>query len=256
MISLEDCITDETPITFVNKIPERAYEFSDGSDKIIFAKKFSVNEFIGEKLARIRKIRTPEYFLVLENDFLGKCCYGELDSKKIENIKIASYDFREKGYNYFNINEYGIGDNGFYSLLYLCPTEENCLELTNEILEMFALDTYMSQTDRFYYNIILKIAEDKKINLASIYDFGDSFLEEVDYYLNTLLSFPSDNEYIGYTRLFPQFGEMLADYVDVDLEKQIKEILEEKGLSDRNIDFQFYRDFSNRKSKFFQRILK
>lgn len=256
MIYLEDCITAETPITFVNKFFDSSYEYEDGSGKLVYAKAVCCNEFIGERLARIRNLRSPEHFLVMESSFLGKCKFGELDPRKIEKLKIGTYDFRKKGYKYLRINSLGIGEDGFFYLLDLCPNKQNRDELTNELLEMFALDTYMAQDDRFYYNMLMEIDWNDNIHLAPIYDFEETFTERNTIYLNTLRSFPTIDDYRKFIWKFPQLGSMLETYLDVDLEEEIKEILEEKRLDYSNVNFQFYRDFSCKRKDVLRKILK
>lgn len=247
---------EETPIIYTSKFGDEAYEYSDGSGRLVFSKYFAGNELVGEQLAKLRNLRTVEYFLTMENETFGKTFYGELESKNSGKLKISSYDFRKQDCNYLRCTRLGIYEDGFLYLLELCPSKKNRIELTNELLELFALDTYMGQDDRFYYNMLFEIDCNNNIHLAPIFDYEVSFMNNSAIYLNTLKSFPDVDSYRRFLEKFPQMAEMLKFYLDVNLSDEIKNILEAKKLDYSNVNFKFYEDYASERCKIISKILK
>lgn len=94
MILLEDCITDETIITGL-KLKTCAQAVAENGREVYF-KSFSINEIIGQRLAMIRKLKSNKYFFTLLGNKLGNFKFKSLDPRRIEDIKIGSYDFKKK----------------------------------------------------------------------------------------------------------------------------------------------------------------
>ena len=79
----------------------------------------------------------------------------------------------------------------FEDLLKRCPTEENRNALTDEHLEMEALDTYMGQKDR-KANIYYEFHPNGEIHFGPLFDYENSMFELLKDDINYLNDF---NEY-------------------------------------------------------------
>lgn len=161
MKNISKCITRNTEIVFAKN--DLVYGNIVYSEKNIYWKCFSVNEFIGEALAKKRNIRTSNYFFIAFSDKKRKRPF--INSSKYYDklgLNVGSYDFKEDSKEYYSLTKFG-GLKGFnifdefHDILSCCPTDENRRQLINEILEMFELDIYMGQKDRCGYNVILEV---------------------------------------------------------------------------------------------------
>lgn len=255
-MTLDACITDSTRITGI-KPYEKNMAFSLDGRKVYF-KEFDVNELIGEELAKVRNLRANSYFLTLVGEKMEDFRFNTLDPRTVGKITLGSYDFEQKGYRYFQTVQFGLNDNCFFELLDMCPSKTNRDELTNEILELFALDTFMAQEDRMFYNVLFEVDDFFNIHLAKIYDFELAFqtIDANDIYLNDLYSFLSDAHYKLMMDKFPQFYEMLKSYLEVDLVEKIKSVFEAKELDYSNLNFRYYTHFEDCKKIQLERILR
>lgn len=245
---------------------KRNHSFAKLSDSFeqfwIYHKDFDITEFIGEKLASIRGIRSVHYF---------PGCFG--DKKQILQggknykercIRTCSFEFKKESSKYFSsLSLYNIPmakGNHWKFLLNNCKDYENMDEFTNEVLELMALDIYMEQRDR-NHNIMYEKSCDGELHLAPAFDYECSFYENEDYvgpylYQNDLGDFCCEEDYWCFMEKYPQFREMLSAYLDVDLEKEIREMFDERGFSIKNFDLDFYKRCDERNHKRLEIILK
>lgn len=256
MISLNDCITEESRITFIKlKYCCQAYDINE---KEVYFKSFSINEFIGQRLASIRKLRSNKYFLVLPGEDVGVYKYGDLNLENAQDIKIGSYNFQRNGYDYDFIYEYGFGPDCMEDILDLCPNNENRNELLHEILELFALDIFMEQDDRSEENLMFEKDKLGNIHLAPIFDYELSLEYNADLgaYLNPIHCFIIQDHYREFFYKYPEFYDMLETYLDVDLMKEVKKAFQFKKLDYRNVDLSCYKIFEEKKKEQLGKILR
>lgn len=253
MITLDELITDETKVNVVRKKNDAISLADNGTT--IYTKIFNVNEFIGQRLGRIRNVRTNKYFLAAYGNRCRITKYKSLDTNP-DDIMIGSYDFTKRDCCYIHLSEFGYGMNSLFKVLDNCPGEENREELTREILEMFALDTFIGQEDRGGQNFLFECDRDYNLHLAPIYDFEMSFdvVDDNDIYQNPLFNLANFKEYKELFRQFPEFREMLGSYIGVDLEREIRKTFRDRQFS-LDADISDYRKFSVEKQKQLVRLL-
>lgn len=258
MSSLKKYITEETPIICTK--PSYFFEALDDKNKTIYYKDFNINEFLGQQLSKIRNLKTNEYFLMtLKNEYkISK--YKNIQCEDISDIKVASYDFKKLENQYYYLKELKLGENKLTELLKLCPNEKNKKELINEILELFALDTYMGQTDRYSYNIMFEVNHCGEIHLCPIYDYeysmNDLYTQDRCIYPNALCTLDKIYEYKKLLEKYPQLYTMLNSYLDVNIQKEIIECFNDQKLSYEKVNFKAYSKFTEKRCKVIEKILK
>ena len=225
----------------------------------IYHKEFDITEFIGEQLAGIRGVRSAHYIPICFGEY-KKCLASAKYGFDRGNIRVGSPSFKKDGILYvpsFDVESY-YRRRGFRDLVSLCPTEENALSLTNEHFEMEALDIYMGQTDR-RSNIYYEIYPNGEIHLGPMFDYENSMFDV----LKEQVSYQSDFNYYGriddYRRMidrYPQFGEMLKNYVDVCLTEQIESMAQTRQFDLSGFDFEPYKRFDEATHKKLELILK
>lgn len=257
MMSIKDCLTDNTQIYLVSSQDSKA------QGKKIFRKLFNPSELIGEELCKIRNLKCTHYFIIGEGNYHvnRNVLYSKIRRKNY-HIKLGSYDFRD-----FKENEYCQIHNTFVEnwhdyfveILELAPTEENRRQLLDEIEEMFALDTFMGQTDRYFNNIIFsRNRKTKEIHLAPLFDFQYSlkstFLYSDTIYGNILHSFKDENAYREFIAEHPEFEDKLKAYLDVDLIEVIKRCYRSRGLQLPEEAIPFYREFEKSRKELIKTV--
>lgn len=262
MKNISECITRDTEIVFAKN--DLVYGNVVYSEKKIYWKCFSVNEFIGEALAKKGNIRTSNYFFIAfsneerKRPFINsRRYYDKLD------LNVGSYDFKEDGKRYYSLTKFG-GLNGFnafdefHDILKCCPNDENKRQLTNEILEMFALDIYMAQKDRWGANVMIEVDSNNQIHLAPLFDYTLSFdkssLKQMKY-TNDLYVLDTKEDYEKLMEEFPNFSEILSSYQSVDLLKVIEEDFDDRKLNFSKFNFDRYKDFEEATQKRLRKIL-
>lgn len=225
----------------------------------IYHKEFDITEFIGEKLAGIRGVRSAHYISICFGEY-KKCLASAKTGNDRGNIRVGSVSFKKEGIKYvssFEVPSYYMG-RGFEDLLRQCPTEENALVLTNEHCEMEALDVYMGQKDR-RANVYYEYHSNGEIHLAPLFDYENSMFELLKdevFYLNDFFEYKTIDDFRRKIDRYPQFGEYLQSYVDVDLVSQIEEMAQERGFNLEGFDLEPYRRFDEATHKKLELILK
>lgn len=248
MISISEHITGATPFILAQKKSWMiASSFMTKPD--IYHKMFSFNELLGTKLARLRDIRTTEYFLLKLID----------EGKNIDHdIKIGSYDFKKEQCQYLSPDQYErtYSSDVFRNLLNFCPTEENKQELVSEVIEMFGLDTYMMQKDRGFQNVTVEASPNSDLHLSPIYDYSMSFRpwdQTKPLYNNVLHSLTYYDDYWEYMEQYPQLKESLQFYQKIDLIDVIEDICDEQNLA---FSDKIYDNYKEREEESQERLFK
>lgn len=257
-----NCISEDTKINICH--PKTIGIAQGNRNKDIYYKRFNFNEFIGEKLANKKKIKTNHYFLTyidmkLESE-IGQFSYSSINKQYIKggfNLQIGSYNFRENGIEYYSLpNLIDLEKDNIWNLLNCCPLDENKCQLLNEILEMFALDVYMGQKDRNHWNFIFE-KYDNNIHLGPLYDYEYSFgrIDDNISYKNPLYNFCCTDDYEILYNIFPQFLDNLKFYEKLDLISIIDEIGTELKLNLKNSDIEYYKSQEELSQKVLQKII-
>ena len=225
----------------------------------IFHKEFDITEFIGEQLAGIRGVRSAHYIPICFGEY-KKCLASAKYGFDRGNIRVGSPSFKKDGIKYVFSSTmiYQVGGNDIDLLLGACPSLENKVQLADEHFEMEALDIYMGQTDR-RSNIYYEIYPNGEIHLGPMFDYENSMFDV----LKEQVSYQSDFNYYGriddYRRMidrYPQFGEMLKNYVDVCLTEQIESMAQTRQFDLSGFDFEPYKRFDEATHKKLELILK
>lgn len=261
MMYLKECLTDSTNILIIGE----SYRNREnrGLEKKIFRKNFNHAEIIGEELCSIRNLSCPHFFLVLDSkDYNSRLIPYRLIREKYPDIKLGTYDFREEGYIYFNIGSVFNRDSEtkLLKVLSMTPTLENREELKKEICELFALDVYMGQVDRFSSNIMFSFnTRNGDIHLAPIYDFQyslkSSYIDQNKIYDNHIHSFNDFCDFYNFILEYPEFRDMLKSYLDVDLVQVVRDGYRKKGLVVPNEKIEFYSSFDESRKGLIKRIV-
>jgi hypothetical protein len=257
MNNLDDILTDNTKVT-----PLKQIKVNQGLDKnnlTVFTKEYNINEVIGQHLAGIRNLNTNKYIFALYTNNYNLNKAKDIDIMDINKIMIASYDFKKKDCKYFTLDKLGFDGYKFIKILELCKSKENRDELTRELLELMALDTFMGQVDRFFYNIMFEVNEYEEIHLAPIYDYSRSLVYyDIDkpIYPNQLLELNKEEDYKQAFNDYPIFYEILKSYLDVDLVEEIKECFDERALDYSNFNLQKYILFEEKNKELISKIIK
>lgn len=267
MLNLGECYTNSTRILLIEEEKRNSNFFLLGRKRIeprIFRKHFNHAEFIGEELCHVRHLRCVHFFLIgeggynlrFEAPYKDVCGYGY-------RIRLGSMDFRDRRqYDYFHIEDtYGDGVRDYLEIiLKLAPNEQNRRELLDEIEEMFALDTFMGQTDRYRGNVYFEV--DKKtgvIHLAPLFDFEYSLksttMNKELIYGNVLHSFRKEEDYIDFINEHPEFVDKLRSYLDVNLLETIERSYRSRGLKLPEHTIPFYLAFEEERKAFIRQII-
>lgn len=251
-----EVLTTNTSIMSCVKVNDIFAEVS--GKRRIFHKDFDITEIIGEKLAGIRGIKSVHYF---------PGCFGDVShvlrsdfSVMRDNIRICSFDFVCENIIYlspFLLRNISKDRSHLEYLLSICQDDENRVIFINEVLELMALDIYMDQRDR-EGNIMYKKENDGKLSLAPIFDYECSFYEDDDetsYYECIFGKFSCIDDYKKLMDKYPQFRNYLSSYLDVDLEKEIREMFNERNFEIRDFDIDFYKRCDERNHKRLEKIL-
>lgn len=219
------------------------------SEKIIFYKEYNICDIIGEAIAKFNGVKIVDYFL-----------FSLANTSKIQKFKnvgdtkiyIGSFDFCKDDVCYFNYSDLIKDSDGFdlERVLFNCYDSKSKEDLLNEILDMFALDTYMMQQDRLCQNIMFELHSNYEIHLSPLFDYEDSlglgisreYNQDFIFYPNPLYSFKEIFDYKKFMELYPSFREKLSCYQDINLCKII-----EDDFKRRNFDIsRFYLDYFNK----------
>ena len=268
MFSLGESITDDTRILLIK--PEEMKKRSlfsffrqQKGEKRIFRKDFNHAELIGEELCNIRNLRCAHFFLIGEGYYRVN---REAPFREISNdgyqLKLGSYDFRDpKEFDYFQLDNYSAFSDTDHleDVLNMTPNEKNRKELLDDIEEMFALDTFMGQTDRFWNNVIFeKNKRTGEIRMAPLYDFEYSLnpmdLDPNMIYQNVLHDFKDEKAYVDFIDEHPEFAEKLRFYLNIDLVATMERCYRAKGMRVPLHTIPFYQDFEKSRKDLIRRV--
>lgn len=267
MMGVNECLQDGTRIYLIREEDKKKKRFtlfkSKKNERRIFRKDFNHAELVGEELCNVRNLRCSHFFLIGEGYYhLNRTEFYEDIEDKGYNIRLGSYDFRDPvKYDYFQIADSILGSEHDYleEILEFAPTTENRYQLLDEIEEMFALDTFMGQTDRYWNNVIFeRDKETKEIHLAPLYDFeyslNSSYINPNCLYDNVLHTFKSEQDYKDYIEKRPEFAEKLKFYLDIDLVDVIERSYRAKGLKVPEHVIPFYEKFEKERKDLIRRV--
>lgn len=247
----------ETPVVFAK---EKNCSIALKRKKpIIYHKVFDVNEFIGEKLAGVRNLRTAHYFPVCFGN-VKRCLSSERDYDIYTKYRVGSYDFKKSGVLYKTAFQlpYYYDSKSFEILLDSCKDDNNRIDFLNEYLEMVALDVFMGQMDRGG-NLFYEFYPEGEIHLGPIFDYEMSMSDgnySVMEYTSDFMQFLTVEDYQELMIKYPQFREMLKSYVDVSIVDTIENVFRERSFILDNFNMSPYRTFDEETHKRLEKILK
>ncbi len=262
MMDITECIQDNTSLYIVGDDTHKRRRFFKKKEPKIYRKHFNHAEFIGEELCGIRNLRCVHYFLIGEGSFHlnSYMNYGDIQDKCYA-IKLGSYDFKNPDSEYFYIRDYSKSSNVNYLdvLLSYTSSDKNYCELLDEVEEMFALDTYMGQMDRFSTNILFELDSKDEIHLSPLFDFEyslkSSYLDSHCIYGNTLFHFRTLDDYYEFLNAHPEFYDKLKSYLDVNLDDVVRRCYQVRGLVVPKDKYYYYQEFDENQKKLIKKIL-
>lgn len=259
MMILGECITDNTSVHVIGKNYRKKEE--KGLVRRIFRKNFNHAEIIGEELCLVRNLSCPHFFLVADSmDSKSEDVLYNYALKRGLTVMLGSYDFARDDLVYFTINDFiNEGKNNLEKLLSMCSSLENRKALIDEICELFALDIYMGQSDRFSNNIMFSInPSNGDVHLAPIYDFQFSlkngYTNSEKIYDNQIFPIMNFSDFSLFIKNYPNLLEMLKTYLDVDLVSTVKLSYEKRGMYVREDKLRFYSEFDSDRKELIKKI--
>ena len=260
MFGLHECLTPSTKVLLLYYKEKTIFKSRMGK---IYRKNFNHAEFVGQELCDMKGIPTARYTVIgegmMHHEYYAR--YGEINPR-LYSFRIGSYDFQKDDDNYFTFTRKELNQGeSLNTVLSLCPTTENKKQLLDELHELIALDTYMGQTDRTESNIIFR--RNKKtleLHLAPIFDYEYSlkkqYLSPYHIYENPITRFDSIDDYKYYMEKYPELGDKLKFYLDVDLKDTIKRSYASRGLIVPNKYYQFYEEFDEDRKELINKIVR
>jgi len=189
--------------------------------------KMLINELLGVEIAKFFDKSTVEYKVGTKNvDNQLKYC-------------LLSQNFRKKEYEYMLVDELEIPNYeaatdsliNLENLRDLCKSAGEYNILLLEIFKMFVIDFYSDQEDRKTPNFMFEIKED--INLATLYDYADSFNNGDAKEIRNMLYFSdiTSNSTLELLQNHLVFYKLLKKILSINIEELLKRISEQKNLS-------------------------
>ena len=265
MMDITECLTDQTPIlvTSDNSYPKRFFLKPKKKEPKLYFKDFNHAEFIGEELCLIKNIECTHYFIAgLGNYSLNQYETYKETSKKFLKYQIASFDFKKDNHTYKTILDYHIPTDGksFEEMVQIAKTEENEKKLCMDLLNLLALDIYMGQTDRFFYNFLLKEDEKQNVRLAPIYDFeyalNTSYLDRRVIHSSDVYTFHNIEECREFIKKYPIFRDLLASYLTINLKEVIERAYDKRNLRIPNNKWKFYQEFEENRKNLIKKMIR
>ncbi len=250
-----DVINDSTPVIFAKKKNDGIATISGLPD--IYHKDFDLTEFVGEELASVRGVSSVHYFPLLFEERQKVFAIKNYFDKCLA-IRTGSFDFKKEGVQYLSSRDlfHGDGERSLELLLSLCPNDQNREEFLDELLELYALDIYCSQTDR-PNNIYYEIREDGSIHVGKIFDYEQSFDSTFgEYYASDFHLFDSIDDYQEFMVKYPMLKDKLTTYLDVDLEKIVRKMGYSRRFDLSSCNMDNYKRFGEESYKKLEKILK
>lgn len=260
MMFLGECITNNTSIYLVGE--DYRKKEKRGLERRIFRKNFNHAEIIGEELCGIRNLSCPHFFLMADcKDSESRFASYSAVKEAGLSVKLGSHDVKKNGVFYFSLNDISSsGKTKFEELLSMTPTSKNREELVSELCELFALDVYMGQVDRFSNNLLFSFnINNCEIHLESIFDFQHSLKEGYNsddcIYDNQLYPFRNISDLKDFIIFYPELREMLKSYLDVDLVSAIQNGYEKRGLFVPDDKIHYYSEFDDKRKELIKKIV-
>lgn len=259
---IDEFITDKTDVFVTRDKPQKSF-FRKEAPKKLYVKSFNTSEFIGEELAQIKNIRCAHYFIVgLGKYKLDKIMpYGLIKDQDLL-IQIGSHNFKNPKMKYKELEDYdlSIGKTPMDAMLKHTPTDENRRQLCMDMLNMFALDIYMGQVDRYSYNYMFEEDEEHNIRLAPLFDFELSMksLQESkrNFHPGELYRFDTLEDCRKFIKEYPIFRDILSSYLHVDLKEIINRAYEKRGMMVPDERMEFFEKFEKSRDEIIERIVK
>lgn len=211
------------------------------------------NELIGSYLAKKLELETVDYQIGMNDDDL-------LSVSKL---------LYEKGFEYYHASHHKNAIN--WNLSHLKKFPWKYLEqfrgvkklryfdekIISKILKLITLDLKMLQYDRHGYNLMFKQnIETKELDLAPIYDYGNSyFFEKRCYYVNSFSYIKTTLS--GIKNVIKKYPEIMQ-YFDIvnglSMEQILSDIEKEKLIKFTDDEKKKYIDFDNEYSKVLKKL--
>lgn len=250
-----DVISFKTPV--VRAVPMTYFEAYKSGEPTIYYKDFSMNEFIGEKVASIRNVRSAHYFPI----YFGGKISRFFPQNTCNKYRVGSYDFKESDVEYRKIFQlpFCFEKDSFEMLLNFCSDDKNRSDFINENLEMVALDIFMGQIDRGA-NVLYEFHPNGELHLSPLFDYSMSMYNDVDYatygYTSDFFRLLRPEDYEKLLIQYSQFEEMLRCYEGVSLVSLIEEMCHERKFNLRHVDMDYYKRFDDSTHKRLEKILR
>lgn len=265
MISLNECITDNTSVYLTNpniKEKKSLFKRTQTPKRKIFLKSFNYNEFIGETLCLKRDIDVAHYMIVGETiqPTSYYTTYGNIKNKYYP-IKMGSFDFKEEDKEYLCLEDLGLDyRNQLNDILDRTNSSKNREELKRELLELLALDTYMGQKDRYSTNVLLKQDKQGNLSLSPLYDFSFSLKSDYRYlndiYDNAIQPLRTIEDYYEFIKKYPEFRDILKEYMDINLIETIHETNSRNNFIVRPEHLKPYNDMHSSRMHVLKKIIR
>lgn len=172
----------------------------------------SLNELIGERIAKKINLRSASYIPVLKD---GCVLIASRNFKKM-NCKYLNVEELEKKLNIFELL-----DDSKYSII------------RNQLFKLFSLDIFMRQKDRSIPNLLFEVNTENNLSLAPIFDYSNAFNGfNYDKYDNPIKDIYLDK--IKFDKLmneYPELYKYIKNISKIDLEQIILEICDEFDLT-------------------------
>ncbi len=211
------------------------------------------NELIGTALAKRIGLDTVDYKI-------GKI------TKHANQLYAMSKILFEKEFTYHNCRDfYGVTRStclSFNSYVYL--NDYSLLEKIEDyntllnILKLTALDLKMGQFDRHNMNLFLKIDDLGKVNLASIFDYGNSYstLFGSTIYDNPFVLLRKNKISLFYfVKRFPEIKEYASFLLNISIDDIFDDIEKDYIVLYSNHERNYYRKLDKQHNKVLQKII-
>lgn len=215
--------TIDTPF----EVPDYEFSFiSTCRGKRIFRKAFSLEELIGEEIAKFMNRESIHYFLLKKDGILQLGSYPI-----IEREECYPNDLKED--ILFSENDFD-GDDRYENYVpFFLEQSKNPInrdKFLDDLYKTFAIDTYMRQKDRCSCNCMM-YQDNNNLCWAPMYDYADSFSkfenikEELNnYFYENPFFIMNLVDYSDFLDLYPDFNNYLKRIQNVDLQKVLRTI--------------------------------
>lgn len=251
---IDEIITDKTKVVFLKESSNKLIfghttksSFSKELDSFVYYKPFSLEEYIGEYIAKYLGLKTVENFIVdvRSKHFISSKSFIDKNKKYI-----TPRDFINTGY-LLNVNKL----DKIFSLL---KKYDDLEKLIQDFFKMIALDIYMRQEDRNFENYLFELYNNS-ISLGPLYDYTIAF----DYYNNDLPYFyyndfvilEKKEDYEELYEFYPFFRTYIEKVKKIDLIELIKKIFEENYFRINDKIVENYKKEEEKTQKLLQKIL-